>query len=269
MCGIGTTLVEAIHLGRDALGIEYEAALGRPRRTPTCALAEQHGGNRDGRSSRGDARRLHRPDRRTLPRQGRLGGHLTAVRASRARTGPLQPARPVNAGGQEGLPLRPRPGQPRPRLHHRPPGRLHRDPRPVPTPAAPRRHRRRHHPPLARTRRTHRPALRRPRRRPGRRPHSQPNGASPSSPASATAASIARPSFFQMKNVRDARRQAFPSAVVQHEDVLVFTRPGQQTTTRNATTGKPQCTAQTAYGPTTTATVRSRTCARKGRSGSH
>jgi modification methylase len=25
MCGIGTTLVEAIHAGRDALGVEYEA----------------------------------------------------------------------------------------------------------------------------------------------------------------------------------------------------------------------------------------------------
>ena len=24
MCGIGTTLVEAVHLGRDGLGIEYE-----------------------------------------------------------------------------------------------------------------------------------------------------------------------------------------------------------------------------------------------------
>ncbi|MER6358848.1 hypothetical protein ABT186_45505 [Streptomyces sp. NPDC001634] len=37
---------------------------------------------------------------------------------------------------------------------------------------------------------------------------------------------ITRPSFFQMKNVRDARRQGIPLAVVQHEDVLVFTRPG-------------------------------------------
>ena len=40
MCGIGTTLVEAIHLGRDAIGIEYEAPLGRaspPRTSPTPA----------------------------------------------------------------------------------------------------------------------------------------------------------------------------------------------------------------------------------------
>jgi modification methylase len=36
---------------------------------------------------------------------------------------------------------------------------------------------------------------------------------------------IARPSFFQMKNVRDARRSGIPLAVIQHEDVLVFTRP--------------------------------------------
>jgi modification methylase len=36
---------------------------------------------------------------------------------------------------------------------------------------------------------------------------------------------VARPSFFQMKNVRDARRRGIPLAVIQHEDVLVFTRP--------------------------------------------
>ncbi|MFD7504960.1 TRM11 family SAM-dependent methyltransferase [Streptomyces sp. NPDC059850] len=36
---------------------------------------------------------------------------------------------------------------------------------------------------------------------------------------------IARPSFFQMKNVGDARRQGIPLHLVQHEDVLVFTRP--------------------------------------------
>ncbi|MCQ8835320.1 TRM11 family SAM-dependent methyltransferase [Streptomyces malaysiensis] len=36
---------------------------------------------------------------------------------------------------------------------------------------------------------------------------------------------IARPSFFQLKNVRDARRQGIPLHLVQHEDVLIFTRP--------------------------------------------
>ncbi|MCC3654067.1 site-specific DNA-methyltransferase [Streptomyces sp. S07_1.15] len=35
---------------------------------------------------------------------------------------------------------------------------------------------------------------------------------------------VARPSFFQMKNVRDARRQGIPLALVQHEDALVFNR---------------------------------------------
>jgi modification methylase len=39
---------------------------------------------------------------------------------------------------------------------------------------------------------------------------------------------VARPSFFQMKNVRDARRQGIPLSVVQHEDVLVFTRAQQE-----------------------------------------
>ncbi|KNE83837.1 MULTISPECIES: TRM11 family SAM-dependent methyltransferase [Streptomyces] len=36
---------------------------------------------------------------------------------------------------------------------------------------------------------------------------------------------VARPSFFQMKNVRDARRHGIPLCLVQHEDALVFTAP--------------------------------------------
>ena len=35
---------------------------------------------------------------------------------------------------------------------------------------------------------------------------------------------VARPSFFQMKNVRDARRTGLPLAVIQHEDTLVLRR---------------------------------------------
>ncbi|MEU6158794.1 DNA methyltransferase [Streptomyces sp. NPDC047130] len=40
---------------------------------------------------------------------------------------------------------------------------------------------------------------------------------------------ITRPSFFQLKNARDARRAGIPMCVVQHEDVLVFTRPDHTT----------------------------------------
>ncbi|MFD0059586.1 TRM11 family SAM-dependent methyltransferase [Streptomyces sp. NPDC056690] len=36
---------------------------------------------------------------------------------------------------------------------------------------------------------------------------------------------VTRPSFFQMKNVRDARRRGLPVAVIQHEDTLVVRRP--------------------------------------------
>ncbi|MEV0604232.1 DNA methyltransferase [Streptomyces sp. NPDC050315] len=36
---------------------------------------------------------------------------------------------------------------------------------------------------------------------------------------------IARPSFFQMKNIRDARRAGLPLAVIAHEDALVVRRP--------------------------------------------
>ncbi|MFB7629462.1 hypothetical protein ACFC0M_00710 [Streptomyces sp. NPDC056149] len=40
---------------------------------------------------------------------------------------------------------------------------------------------------------------------------------------------ITRPSFFQMKNVNHARRQGIPLSVVQHEDVVIFTRPATRT----------------------------------------
>jgi tRNA1(Val) A37 N6-methylase TrmN6 len=83
---------------------------------------------------------------------------------------------------------------------------------------------------------------------------------------------ITRPSFFQMKNVRDARRQGIPLAVIQHEDVLVFTRPGQHTA-RTAPTqhgpGAPVGAAKTACPPAPAAALRSRTCSRRGRCGGH
>src|SRR5579884_3679371 len=57
MCGIGTTLVEAIHLGRDATGVEFE-----PRWATLAArnllLAREHGAVANALALRGDARRL-------------------------------------------------------------------------------------------------------------------------------------------------------------------------------------------------------------------
>ena len=57
MCGIGTTLIEAIHLGRDALGVEYE-----PRWAELAAAgithARRHGATGTGQVVCGDARQL-------------------------------------------------------------------------------------------------------------------------------------------------------------------------------------------------------------------
>jgi modification methylase len=57
MCGIGTTLVEAIHLGRDAIGIEYEPRWARiAAANITCA--RRHGAAGEAEVIRGDARQL-------------------------------------------------------------------------------------------------------------------------------------------------------------------------------------------------------------------
>jgi len=57
MCGIGTTLIEAVHLGRDALGVEYE-----PRWAGLAAAgiahARRHGATGTGEVVCGDARQL-------------------------------------------------------------------------------------------------------------------------------------------------------------------------------------------------------------------
>nr|WP_225439972.1 DNA methyltransferase [Amycolatopsis eburnea] len=57
MCGIGTTLVEAIDLGRRAVGVEYEphwASIARAN----LRLARKRGHDHDGQVVRGDARQL-------------------------------------------------------------------------------------------------------------------------------------------------------------------------------------------------------------------
>ncbi|AWI31415.1 TRM11 family SAM-dependent methyltransferase [Streptomyces tirandamycinicus] len=78
---------------------------------------------------------------------------------------------------------------------------------------------------------------------------------------------IARPSFFQMKNVRDARRQGIPLAVVQHEDVLIFTRPLDPVASPAACSGPlpPPDRPTRPRKPATVAMYRSRTCIRAAR----
>jgi hypothetical protein len=75
MCGIGTTLVEAAHHGRDSLGIEYE-----PRWASLAAanlhLATTQGATGTGSVIRGDATRL--PDLAPAAVHGRVGLVLTS-----------------------------------------------------------------------------------------------------------------------------------------------------------------------------------------------
>lgn len=57
MCGIGTTLVEAIHLGRDAVGVEYEPPWAQLARRNLHHAASQ-GARGHGRVVTGDARQI-------------------------------------------------------------------------------------------------------------------------------------------------------------------------------------------------------------------
>ena len=57
MCGIGTTLVEAVHLGRDAIGVEYEPTWADLARA-NLAHASSQGATGEGEVVCGDARHL-------------------------------------------------------------------------------------------------------------------------------------------------------------------------------------------------------------------
>ncbi len=57
MCGVGTSLVEAVHQGRDAIGVEYEPAWAALARA-NLALAASQGATGQGEVAQGDARHL-------------------------------------------------------------------------------------------------------------------------------------------------------------------------------------------------------------------
>ncbi len=268
MCGIGTTLVEAIHLGRNAIGVEYEprwAGLARLN----AASASREGGAGTGVVHRGDARHLTQlvpPELhgevdlvvtsppygnsvhgqvRSSRETGERGvakkdysyshdpsnlAHVSTDRLLEAFTDILTQCRHVlRLGGTVVITTRP----------WRERGEL------VDLPSAV----------LA---------------------AGQAAGLTPAERCVALLAGIrdgrliARPSFFQMKNVRDARRQGIPLAVVQHEDVLVFTRPGKRAAgTPTACPKSPACTAGTACAREPRAAVRFRGCPRRDRCGGH
>jgi modification methylase len=92
MCGIGTTLVEAIHLGREAIGVEYEdrwAAIAAANITH----ARRHGATGTGQVIRGDARQL-----RALLAPGTAGFRRTAPMPGRFARSPAAPHRFVDEG---------------------------------------------------------------------------------------------------------------------------------------------------------------------------
>ena len=93
MCGVGTTLVEALHLGRDALGVEYEPEWAEIARANLEHAAAQ-GATGHGEVITGDARRL-----------AELLDALTAILAScrdllRAGGVAVVTARPYRRGGE-------------------------------------------------------------------------------------------------------------------------------------------------------------------------
>ena len=151
MCGIGTTLVEAVHLGRDGLGIEYEDRWAGVA-AANVAHARRQGATGTAEVIRGDARQL--PALLPPGTAGRAALVVTSPPYGPSRPRPGQGRAAARRGGrgpQVRQPLRPGPGQPRPPGPGRTPRRVHRDPGRLRGAAAPRRAGRGHRPALARS----------------------------------------------------------------------------------------------------------------------
>ncbi|MFF4602553.1 TRM11 family SAM-dependent methyltransferase [Streptomyces sp. NPDC001339] len=250
MCGIGTTLVEALHLGRNALGIEYE-----PQWATLASLnartAAQESGASAGVIRCGDAR--HLTDLAPADARGEVALVVTSPPYGPSVHGQVRSSRET---GERGVVKKDfRYGHDPANLAHVSTAHLLEAFTEI----------------LAQCRTMLRPGgtvvvTTRPWREHGELidlpsavlAAGKTAGLTPSERCVALLAGIrngrlvTRPSFFQMKNVRDARRQGIPLSVVQHEDVLIFTKFG-----RRATPAQPR-----EHRLLNTAAFRSRTCGR-------
>ncbi|WP_353941162.1 DNA methyltransferase [Streptomyces sp. HUAS MG91] len=265
MCGIGTTLVEAIHLGRHALGTEYEPKWAHLAGL-NAASAQHEGGTGAGQVYRGDARHLTN----LIPTafHGQVSLVLTSPPYGPSVHGQVRSTRET---GERGVVKKHyRYSHDRHNLAHvrvdqlldafteiltqcrtllRPGGTAVITTRPwrergelIDLPSA---------------------AL----------AAGQAAGLTPTERNVAMLAGIrdsriiARPSFFQMTNVRDARRHGIPLSVVQHEDVLVFSKPGNAVSSREPKGEPEQPSTPCELKPRMA--FRSRTCAHGRRHADH
>ncbi|MFE4832720.1 TRM11 family SAM-dependent methyltransferase [Streptomyces sp. NPDC056672] len=262
MCGIGTTLVEAIHLDRNALGIDYEPKWANlARRNAANASSMNEGGTGTGDVHCGDARRLTHLFPTAL--HGTVDLVVTSPPYGSSVHGQVRSTRDT---GERGVVKKDfRYSYDRTNLAHVSTDRLLRAFTEI----------------LVQCRIMLRPGgtavvTARPWRERGELidlpsavlAAGRAAGLIPTERCAALLAGIrdsrlvARPSFFQMKNIRDARRQGLPLSVIQHEDVLIFIRPetGASSRVRNGGTISTRCTARATRTSDTTGTSRSRTC---------
>jgi modification methylase len=229
MCGIGTTLIEAVHAGRHALGTEYEPRWADIARR-NLAHATEHGAPGQGQVYTGDARTLLE----MIPHQhhGRIALVVTSPPYGNSVHGQVRSTRET---GKPGVVKRDyRYGTDPANLAHTSTDRL--------VDAFTRI--------LIQCRHLLRPGgtvavTTRPWRERGELidlpsavlAAGENAGLIPAERCVALLAGIrdgqlvARPSFFQMKNVRDARRTGLPLHLITHEDLLIFTTP---TTSRSS-----------------------------------
>ncbi|MEV8023094.1 DNA methyltransferase [Streptomyces sp. NPDC086554] len=267
MCGIGTTLVEALHLGRNAFGIEYEPHWARLAALNT-ASATHEGATGTGTVHCGDARQL--THLAPAPLHGQADLVLTSPPYGPSVHGQVRSTR---ESGERGVAKKDyRYSHDPANLAHVSTGQLLDAFTEI----------------LTQCREMLRPGgtaviTTRPWRERGELidlpsavlAAGQAAGLTPTERCAALLAGIrdsrliARPSFFQMTNVRDARRRGIPLSVVQHEDVIVFIRPGKSTASREAKgeAATPEHLPRVCRKPRTTATFHSRTCHARGRHG--